>query len=350
MARSLSKDRVARARCAVATAEIALVSRDLGGLAQTLDEARAVLDAHGDAMNAAHAGYLDARRLLLIGRLADAERIIGALDAEALPGTSKTGYWLVVAGIAMRRIQAGPARTALGKARLAARRTGIPALLAEAERAMRLFAAPAARWITRDGGRPLALAEVEALLASNALIIDACHRTVRVGTGSISLDSRPVLLILARTLAQAWPEDVPRETLLRRAFRARDPDESYRARLRVEIGRLRKALKPVAELHATTRGYRLTPRGPGPVVVLAPPADGQHADLLALLADGEAWSSSSLALALGVGTRSVQRALEALSQAGEVESCGRGRACRWMVPSVPGFPAGPLLPALPARP
>ncbi|MER1968139.1 helix-turn-helix domain-containing protein [Castellaniella sp. GW247-6E4] len=339
-------DRAARARCAVATAEIALVSRDLGGLAQMLDEARTALEAHGDAVNAAHAGYLDARRLLLIGRLAEAERIIGTLDTEALPYTSKAGYWLVAAGIAMRRIQAGPARTALERAYQAACGTGIPALVAEVERAIHLFAAPAAHQIGPEGQQPLTLAEVETLLASDALVIDACRRTVRAGTLLVPLSGRPVLFTLVRTLAQAWPEDVARETLLCRTFRARDPDESYRARLRVEIGRLRKALEPAAELSATTRGYRLTPRGPGPVVVLVPPVEGRHAGLLALLADGEAWSSSSLALALSVGTRSVQRALEALSQAGEVESCGRGRACRWMAPNVPGFPTDPLFPTL----
>ena len=49
------KEPVARARCAVAEAEIALVSRDLGGSLQTLKKARAVLEASGDQKNAAHA-------------------------------------------------------------------------------------------------------------------------------------------------------------------------------------------------------------------------------------------------------------------------------------------------------
>ncbi len=157
------KDAAARARCAVAEAEIALVSRELGGLAQTLDAARTVLAAHGDRVNAAHAGYLEARRLLLVGRLEESERTLGTLDADALPPASRAGYWLVAAGIAMRRIQARPARAALEKAGTAARAAGIPALAAEVGQAVRLFAAPAARLLTRGGERTLDLAAVEAL-------------------------------------------------------------------------------------------------------------------------------------------------------------------------------------------
>ncbi len=81
------------------------------------------------------------------------------------------------------------------------------------------------------------------------------------------------------------------------------------------------------------------------VVVLAPPVEEDHGDVLALLADGEAWSSSALAQALDVSPRTVQRALEALAETGKVESFGRGRACRWIASTVPGFPTSLLLPA-----
>jgi DNA-binding GntR family transcriptional regulator len=64
-----------------------------------------------------------------------------------------------------------------------------------------------------------------------------------------------------------------------------------------------------------------------------------------LLADGESWSNSSLALALGASQRTVQRALDALAAAGKVQSLGRGRARRWVTPPVPGFTAALLLPA-----
>ena len=56
----------------------------------------------------------------------------------------------------------------------------------------------------------------------------------------ISLATRPVLFALARALAEAWPGDVPRDALVARAFGAKLADESHRARLRVEIGRLRR--------------------------------------------------------------------------------------------------------------
>jgi hypothetical protein len=335
----------AHARCVVAEAEITLVSRDLSGPLQTLGAARAALEAHGDWVNAAHAGYLEARRLLLIGRLDESERTLDALDVDALPQASRTGFWLVAAGIGMRRIRAEPARAALDRAGHAALETGIPALAAEVDRASIALDAPAARLIARDEKRLLGLAEVEALIASDALVVDACRNVARAGTTVVPLAGRPVLFALARALAEAWPGDVSRETLVARAFRARDADESHRARLRVEIGRLRKTLRPLAGLNATNRGFMLKPHRAQAVAVLAPPVEGDHAEVLALLADGEAWSSSALALALGVSPRTVQRALEALVEADKVQSFGRGRACRWMAPNMPGFPTSLLLPA-----
>jgi tetratricopeptide (TPR) repeat protein len=333
----------ARARCVVAEAEIALVSRDLSRPIHLLRAARATLEAHGDRANAAHAGYLEARRLLVIGRLDEAEQTLDALDGDALPPASRTGYWLVAAGIAMRRIRAGPAGDALDRAGHAAHATGIAALTAEVDRASRMFFAPCARLLARGEKRLLGLGEVEALIASDALVVDACRNVVRAGTHVVPLAGRPVLFALARALAEAWPADVARETLVARAFRARDADDSHRARLRVEIGRLRKSLRPLAGLHATGRGFLLQPHRAQAVAVLAPPVEGEHADVLARLADGEAWSSSALALALDVSPRTVQRALEALAEEGKVESFGRGRACRWMVPNLPGFPTSLLL-------
>jgi hypothetical protein len=337
------KEATARARCVLAQAEIALVSRDLGGPMQMLGAARATLDARGDRANAAHAGYLDARRLLLIGHLEASERTLGTLDVEALPPPSRTGYWLVAAGIAMRRIQAKPARAALDRAERAAHETGIAALAAEVERASRLLDAPAARLVACDGERLLGLADVEALIVSDTLVIDACRNVARAGTVVVPLTGRPVLFALARTLAEAWPGDVSRETLIARAFRAREADESHRGRLRVEIARLRKTLRPVAGLDATKRGFVLKPHGTSRVAVLAPLVEGDHAEVLALLLDGEGWSSSALALALDISPRTVQRALEALAEDGKVYQFGRGRACRWAVPNVPGFPTSMLL-------
>jgi hypothetical protein len=338
------KEAVSCARCIVAEAEIALVSRDLVGWpAKALDTARATLDAHGDRMNAAHARYLEVRRLLLIGRLDEAERRLAGLDPAPLPPASRAGHELVVAGIAMRRLRARTARAALARAERAARHAAIPALIAEVESASLVLNTPAARLIAGGEERLLLLDDVEALLASPTFIVDACRLVVRDGATVISLETRPVLFALARALAQAWPEDVPRATLLAQAFGAKQADDSHRARLRVEVGRLRGALRTLADISATARGFALSPRRAREVVVLARPVDDEHAALLAFLSDGESWSSS--ALALGTSQRTVQRALDELAAAVKVQSFGRGRARRWMTPPVPGFPTSLLLPA-----
>jgi hypothetical protein len=339
------KEAVARARCVVAEAEIALVSRDLGWPAKALDAARATLEAHGDRVNAAHARYLEVRRLLLIGRLDEAERTIAKLDPAPFPPASKAAHELVVAGIAMRRLHTKAARAALARAAHAARQANIPALTAEVESASLVLNTPAARLIARGEERLLLLDEVEALQASKALVVDACRYVVRDARTVVSLARRPVLFALARALGEAWPADVPRGTLLARAFRAKHADESHRARLRVEIGRLRRMLRPLADVSATSQGFALVPRRAREIVVLARPVDEQHAAVLAFLADGESWSSSALALALGASQRTVQRAVEQLAAAGKVQSFGRGRARRWMTPPVPGFATTLLLPA-----
>jgi hypothetical protein len=339
------KESVARARCIVAEAEIALASRDLGWPAKALNAARVTLEEHGDRLNAAHARYLEVRRLVLIGRLDEAEHMLVDFDPTPFPPASRTAYELVIAGIAIRHIRTKAARAALARAKLAARQAGIPALMAEVESASHVLNSPAARLIARSEERPLLLKEVEALLASRALIVDACRNVVRDPRTMVSLVTRPVLFALARALGEAWPGDVPRDVLLARAFGARFVDESHRMRLRVEIGRLRKMLRPLAEVNATKRGYALAPRGAREAVVLARPVEDENADVLAFLADGESWSSSALALALGTSQRSVQRALDSLAAAGKVQSFGRARARRWITPPVPGFTTTLLLPA-----
>jgi hypothetical protein len=336
---------VARARCMVAEAEIALASRDLGWPAKALDAARATLDAHGDRVNAAHARYLELRRLLLIGRLDVAERMLEGLDATRFPPALRTVHELVAAGIAMRRLRTKVARAALARAERAAREARIPALTAEVESASLVLTTPAARLIADGEDRPLRLEDVEALLASKALVVDACRYVVRDARSVVSLARRPVLFTLARALAEAWPEDVPRDTLIARAFRAKRADESHRARLRVEVGRLRAMLRPLATVTATKNGFAVAPLHAREVVVLARPVEERHAEVLAFLADGESWSSSALALALDASQRTVQRALDALAEAGKIQAFGRGRSRRWMTPPVPGFTTTLLLPA-----
>jgi tetratricopeptide (TPR) repeat protein len=338
------KEAVARARCIVAEAEIALVSRDLGWPAKALDAARATLEQHGDRANAAYARYLEVRGLLLIGRVDEAERTLAKLDPSPLPPASRTVHELVVAGIAMRRLRTKAARAALARAERAATDARIPALTAEVEGAILVLDTPAARLVADGAERLILLEEVEALLASNAFVVDACRHAVRRAGTVVSLATRPVLFALARALGEAWPGDVPRDALVARVFQLKLADESHRARLRVEIGRLRSVLRALADVRATKQGFALAPRRARDVVVLAPPVEDDHARVLAFLADGESWASSALALALATSQRTVQRALDSLAAAGKVQSFGRGRARRWMSSPMPGFTTTLLLP------
>ena len=339
------KEPVARARCVVAEAEVALATRELKWSAKSLEAARTVLEEHGDHGNAAQARYVEVRRLVLIGRLDEADKMLAALDPAGLPPAVRVVHELAIAGVGMRRLRIRAARDALTEAQQAARRAGIPALTAEVASAARLLATPAARVITDGKDRLLRLEDVETLQLSGALIVDACRLVVRDATTAVSLARRPVLFALARALGEAWPLDVSRDALVARAFRGKRADDSYRARLRVEVGRLRRELRKLARVSATQRGFALAPRKASAIVVLAPPVEDANAAVLGCLADGESWSSSALALALGTGQRTMQRSLEALAAAGKVQAFGRGRARRWVTPPPPGFTTTLLLPA-----
>ncbi|WP_316182450.1 helix-turn-helix domain-containing protein [Bradyrhizobium sp. SZCCHNRI1009] len=336
---------LARARCAVAEAEIALAARDLGWPTKSLAAARETLEQHGDRTNAAYARSLEIRRMVLVGHLDDAERGLADLDPSPLLPAARTIYELIVAGLALRRLQTKTARSALERAARSAQQARIPELRAEIERASSALSAPAARMIRRGEERLLQLDDVERLLRSDRLIIDACRLAVRQASQIVPLARRPVLFALARRLAQGAPDDVPRAELIAHAFRGKEADESHRARLRVEIGRLRQLLQGLAEIHATRDGFALVPCDDREVVVLAQPIEDDNATVLACLADGEAWSSSGLALALGASQRTVQRALDELASSGKVQSFGRGRAQRWTCPVVPEFATALLLPA-----
>ncbi|HEU4828091.1 MAG TPA: hypothetical protein VFT04_02745, partial [Gemmatimonadales bacterium] len=316
------REPVARARCIVAEAEIALAARDLSWPAEALDAARATLEERGDRVNAAHAQYLVVRRLLLIGRLGEAERMLANLDPTPFPPALRAAHELVAAGIAMRRIRSREAGAALARAEAAARRAGVPALIAEVASLAAMLEAPAARRTTNGEEELLTLAAVEEVLASGTLVIDGCRHAVSRGRTFVSLAGRPVLFALARTLGEAWPADASRAALLA-AFGAHFTDASHRARLRVEIARLRRALEPLAGVDATKAGFVLVPRDELGVVVIDRPADERHGRVLALLSDGEGWSSSALALALATSQRSVQRALDSLAADGKVQASGR---------------------------
>ena len=340
------RERVERARCVTAEAEVALASRDLRWPTHALDEARRTFGALGDHDNRLHAALLQIRRLLLLGRVTEAGEALNELDLRAAPAMLIARGELVAFEITLRRGRTAPARAALARARAAAERSGIDPLRAEVERAESTLALPAARLIARGEERPLVLAEVEAVLASQHLIVDACRRAARSERGEVGLARRPVLFALLRALAEAWPSEATREILCERAFGARRTNESHRARLRVELGRLRQELRGLADVRATPGGFALLPRS-GEVLVLAPPIESPDAAVLALLADGEAWSTSGLALALASSQRTVQRALGALEASGKVRALGRGRARRWLCAPIGGFATTLLLPAPP---
>ena len=336
---------LARARCVVAEAEVALAMRDFAGSPRALAAASATLEAHADQGNAMQARLIAARRWLLLGQLDRAADTLIALDLRGLSPALTAVAELTAAELALRSLRIAPAQDALARAHEAALRARVPALLAEVVRMRATFDRPAARRIDAAGEQSLRLGDVATLLTSGALVVDACRHRVGVDSAWRSLARRPVLFALARALAQAWPADVGRAALIESAFRTRDPDETHRARLRVEIGRLRALVKEMAQVEATARGFALRPHGERAVVVLAPPIEGEQAALVALLSDGAPWSTSALALALGASQRTVQRALAELEAGARVRAIGHARARRWLAPPLTQFTSILLLPA-----
>jgi len=337
-----SHEELARARCVVAEAEVAMAMRDFAAAPRALAAALAVLEAHGDYGNALQARLIAARKLLLLGRLEAAAAELSRLDIRALTPALAAVAQLAAAELAMRSLRPAQARTALAQAQAAAARSGVPELLAEVMEASAALRRPAAR---QHGGGEKSLDEVAALLASGTLVLDACRRGLAGGTAWRPLARRPVLFSLARTLAEAWPGDAGRDLLIERAFNTRRPDQTHRARLRVEIGRLRTLVKGLAGIEATPLGFAIRPVDGGALAVLEPPIDGEQASLLALLSDGAAWSTSALALALDASQRTVQRALAELETDGQVRSIGNARTRRWLSPPLAGFTTILLLPA-----
>jgi hypothetical protein len=338
-------EELARARCVVAEAEVALAMRDLQGSPRALAAASATLEARADRANALQARLIAIRRLLLLGHLQEAASALTQLDARGLPPSLMAVAELAAAEVALRSLSTASAQAALSRAREAAKRARVPALLAEVVEAQAALDRPAARRVHAAQQHLLRLEEVESLFASGALVIDACRRGIRAENTWLPLARRPILFELARALSEAWPGDVDRNVLIARAFGARRPNETHRARLRVEIGRLRALAAPLTRIEASERGFALRPLDDREVVLLVPPIDGDQASLLALLADGAAWSTSALALALGASQRTVQRALVELEGRGRVRSVGRARAQRWLSPPLAGFTTILLLPA-----
>jgi hypothetical protein len=334
---------VARARCVVAQAEVSLALRDLRAGARELDDAVRLLARRGDIANAAFARLVQVRRLVLIGDVEAAERVISKLSLVGAPARLVAVASLIEADLAMKRVHGTEAARALSRARVAAQAARVPALSTEVERAFQRLETPVARVVRGGREQSAGLRELEPLLASGELLIDACRREVRQGTCVTSLVQRPTLLELVLALAEKAPGEVGRDLLIARVFGARRINDSHRVRLRVEIGRLRKLLATCAELCATPSGFALVPRGGRPATLLLPSAEGEASALWALLRSGEAWATSALALALGKSQRSVQRALAELEAEGKVRAVGDGRARRWVATPNAGFATSLLL-------
>ena len=226
------QEELARMRCVVAQAEVALAMRDLRSAAHTLAVASATLEARGDRANAMHARLIAVRQLLLLGRIDEAAVSLSRLDTHGLPLALRAVAELVAAEVALRSLRTTVAQAALNRAHEAAEDARVPALLAEVAQARTVLNRPAARRFHPGREQPLRLDEVEALLASGALVVDACRLGLRTGTTWLPLARRPVLFALVRALAEAWPGDVDRSALIARVFRMRRPDETHRARLR----------------------------------------------------------------------------------------------------------------------
>lgn len=337
-------DRLGHARCLLARAELQLAMRDGGWPAAELLGAHAIFREQGDTWNATYLKLVEARRAIMLGRLDEAETILAVHGHGGHPVLRAIAN-LLGAHLFFRQLRIGEARTALARASGDLEAGGPEALRMEV---LRMHATLRTPFAGRRSGKDLLPLLPDALCALNQsvnLIVDATRFEVRHRESAISLVTRPVLFSLLSCLATAWPGECRREDLIGAVFRGRQVDESYRARLRVEMLRLRRLLGAVGSVVATAGGYRLVPDNATAVVMIEPLAGTRHAQLLALLGDGEAWTSLAVAEALGASRRTAQRSLEALSREGLVRKQGAGSAQRWRAPGVDPIALAMLLPA-----
>lgn len=310
---------VLRARTAAALAEIAVVAGDAKAARAAASEGAAILERLGDGRNAAMQRLVVARAEVLLGRPGAADMTVASvLDVDVAVDVRAVAY-LTRAEIATRRLEADKAKRAIAAARdvLAG---GPNALLDRALAALeRDLAAPVARLVAEGVERRIDLATIERLPESS-IVIDACRRQVVAGRASIPFAKKPVLFALVVGLARAWPRDVARDALAREAFGVQRVNASHRARLRVEVGRVRKLLAPILAPVATADGYALS--SSLPVVIVLPMADDDDAKVAVLLGDGATWTARSVADHAGISLRTAQRALGRLVDAGRVRRSG----------------------------
>lgn len=329
-----TKDRRTRARARAALVEIDLHTAEPAAVVRAAKDSARELDRLGDARNAAMQRLVVARAEVLLGRLEEARHTVDEVLAAELPPDVRAVASLARAEIAIRSVAAMDARKALARARAfldeAPNHALARALVALEEELSR----PIARML-RDGAlRDADLYTIEGASRGDVLLVDTCRRLALAGRVTIPLARRPVLFALLSALARAWPSSVPRDALAARAFDVRRVNESHRMRLRVEIGRLRKAMDGLgAEPVATADGYALA--SGRDVVVLFPSADDPAAHLALLLGDGAAWSVRSLAEHVGVSKSTAQRVLATLVKSGDVVRTGEGKHVRYVRPGTP---------------
>jgi hypothetical protein len=323
-------ERLFRARALVALAEVIAAERDLDSAQAALAEALARLESVGDHRNAAWARLVIARLYILQGDLARAREVMSAIDLRAASPSARVVVHLARAEASMRELKATEAASAVARARSSAERSKNPVLIAEVERVEASLSEPIARAF--DEHEPLTLSAVERALAKR-VVVDGLGRRLRFRDQVVDLRRRPVLYALLAELARALPEGASGERLIRTAFAARAPNESHRARLRVEIGRLRRAIQGHVEVSAVAGAWRIRARSGERIQLIEPLGDPRFAPIEALLSDGAAWSAKSLARALGQGERTVQRSLLDLAQRGAVEPIGSARARRYALRS-----------------
>ncbi|PCC68517.1 HTH domain-containing protein [Nannocystis exedens] len=341
----LARDALARAvdladdPLLAARARAALVEVELGSGAPALAarEARLAADALerlGDPRNAAMQRLVLARAEVLLGRLNEARRAVEAVLAGDLGPDLRAVASLVQAEIAVRALAPTDARSALARAREAMAHAPHQLLARTVEALEQELARPLAS-VWRAGVTTEAdLFAIEALSRGHLLLVDACRRLALGGRVTIPLARRPVLFALLLELARAWPAAVARDLLAARAFSVRRVNDSHRARLRVEIGRLRKLMDGLAAAPvASDDGYLLASQRD--VAVLLPPTDDEAARLGLLLGDGAAWSAQALAEHAGVSRRTAQRALQQLVERGAVVRTGKGKDVRYTRPGAP---------------
>jgi tetratricopeptide (TPR) repeat protein len=331
---SVADDPRTLARARAALAEIALTTGDPAVAARDARASADELEALDDARNASMQRLVLARALVLLGRLGEARQVVDEVLSDDLAPDVFAVASLAQAEIAVRALAALDAREALARARRALEQAPHSLLSRAIQCVERELSLPVARLVRAGVSASADLFAIEESCRGHVLLVDACRRLALGGRATIPLARRPVLFALLLALAHAWPGSVARDELISRAFEVRRINPSHRARLRVEIGRLRGVLEGLAaEPTATPDGYALASERP--VVILLPLSDDEAARVALLLGDGASWSAQGLAEHAGVSRRTAQRALSTLVASGDAVRTGQGKTVRYARPGAP---------------